>query len=288
MPPGAAGREQRMAPVAVERVRDDVHVAATDTLAVEEPLEIRLAYLQDGAQAHRSISITMRTPGHDAELACGFLFSEGIIHRRDEIAGVRACGFPTGSLGLRNTVRVTLAPHVSVDMARLERHFYTSSSCGVCGKTSLEALRVAGLQSIADPSFTISPGLIHQLPQRLRQTQDVFEQTGGLHAAAMFDAEGALLALREDVGRHNAVDKLIGSALLADACPLARRVLMLSGRASFELVQKAIVAGIPVIAAVGAPSSLAVELAEQYQLTLIGFVRDRRFNIYSGFERVES
>lgn len=282
----AATPELRMAVVPVERLRDDVLVAATDTLAVEEPLEIRLAYTHEGVVAHRGISITMRTPGHDADLACGFLFTEGIIHNRNEIAHARPCGVATGTLGLRNTVRVTLQPHVPVDIQRLERHFYTNSSCGVCGKTSLAALQVSGVQAIPSSSFTVSRQLIHNLPERLRQEQNVFDQTGGLHAAGLFDVDGSLLALREDVGRHNAVDKLIGNALMNGECPLDRRVLMLSGRASFELIQKALVAGIPIVAAVGAPSTLAVDLAKQNQMTLIGFVRDHRFNIYCGSDRI--
>jgi FdhD protein len=282
----AAKPELRMAVVPVERLRNDTLVAATDTLAVEEPLEIRLAYTHEGVATHRGISITMRTPGHDADLACGFLFTEGIVHHRDEIAHARPCGVTTGTQGLRNTVRVTLQPHVPVDMQRLERHFYTNSSCGVCGKTSLAALQVAGVQAIPSSSFTVSRQLIHSMPERLRQAQDVFDQTGGLHAAGLFDANGNLLSLREDVGRHNAVDKLIGNALMNGECPLDRRVLMLSGRASFELIQKALVAGIPIVAAVGAPSTLAVDLAKQNQMTLIGFVRDHRYNVYCGSDRV--
>jgi FdhD protein len=285
--PDAAQPELRMAVVPVDRLRDNSMVATTDTLAVEEPLEIRLAYTHAGVATHRGISITMRTPGHDADLACGFLFTEGIIHQRAEIAHARPCGLTSGTQGLRNTIRVTLEPHVSVDIQRLERHFYTNSSCGVCGKTSLAALKVAGVQAIATSSFAIARHLILGMPQRLREAQDVFDQTGGLHAAGLFDSAGNLITLREDVGRHNAVDKLIGNALMSDECPLDQRVLMLSGRASFELIQKALVAGIPIVAAVGAPSSLAVELASQNQMTLIGFVRDRGFNIYCGADRIK-
>jgi FdhD protein len=285
-PPEAAKPELRMATVPVDRVRGDSVLESSDTLAVEEPLEIRIAYTKDGVQVHRGISITMRTPGHDADLACGFLYTEGIVHSRAEIAGARPCGVVTGTEGLRNTFRVTLEPQVAVDMQKLERHFYTNSSCGVCGKTSLEALRVSGVQPIGCSSFSVTRELIHGLPQKLRQVQDVFDQTGGLHAAGLFDSDGKLRILREDVGRHNAVDKLIGHALMAGECPLTERILMLSGRASFELIQKALVAGIPIVAAVGAPSTLAVQLAEQNQMTLVGFVREDRFNIYTGGHRI--
>jgi FdhD protein len=231
--------------------------------------------------------MTMRTPGHDSELACGFLFTEGIIHHRDEISKIGPGGSAPGGPSPQNTIRVSLRSHVAVDIQRLERHFYTTSSCGVCGKTSLAAVQIAGAAPIANSSFAISRQWIHELPHRLREAQDVFEQTGGLHAAGLFDADGRALAVREDVGRHNAVDKLIGHALLAGLCPLDHSVLMLSGRASFELIQKALMAGIPIVAAVGAPSTLAVDLAKQNQMTLVGFVRDHRFNIYSNPQRIQ-
>ena len=255
-------------------------------LAVEEPLEIRLLYYDGDRPAQKSLSITMRTPGHDLELAAGFLFGEGIIPSRASIAGLRPWGPPTGPLQLRNIVHVELAPDVDVDLPRLERHFYTSSSCGICGKASLAAIKVAGIAPVAAGQPIIGADVLHGLPDVLRRAQDVFEQTGGLHAAALFEPDGSLIAVREDVGRHNAVNKLIGSQLLAERLPLSNSVLLVSGRASFELVQKAVVAGIPVMAAVGAPSSLAVETARHFGMTLVGFLRNNRFNIYCGAERI--
>ena len=255
--------------------------ACEDALAVEEPLEIQLGYERKGWRVHKSVSITMRTPGADAELAAGFLFSEGIIADAAQIESVRAES--------DNVVRVELRPGVPVDLQRLERHFYTTSSCGVCGKTSLAAVQTTSHKT--RPTTVEGPFLdaatIHRLPAIQRERQAVFDQTGGLHAAALFDGEGRFLCQREDVGRHNAVDKLVGSQLLGGApLPLSGRVLFVSGRASFELVQKAVAAGIPFMAAVGAPSSLAVELANAFGITLLGFVRGERFNIYSGAARV--
>jgi FdhD protein len=250
-----------------------------DLLAVEEPLEIQLGYRRHGWPVHKSVSITMRTPGADAELAAGFLFTEGIIANSGQIAGVNALE--------PNVIRVELRPGVALDLRRLERHFYTSSSCGVCGKASIAALNVGGrvLAPSIGPVFTAAT--IHGLAATLRRTQAVFEQTGGLHAAALFDPSGQLLDVREDVGRHNAVDKLIGAQWLAGEIPaLGGRLLFVSGRASFELVQKALTAGLPILAAVGAPSSLAVELAQTHGMTLLGFVRHDRFNIYAGEERI--
>lgn len=263
-----------------------------DVLAVEEPLEIRLG-LSDGT--HKAISITMRTPGDDAELATGFLYTEGIIKSAEQIKQIRHCGLKVGkgsgtldragSLN-SNTIRVDLAEGVEVDLQRLNRHFYTSSSCGVCGKSSIEALHT-GAAKIADGGKPkVDPATIHKLPARLRAAQPTFEKTGGLHASGLFTADGSLDILREDVGRHNALDKVIGAKLLAGELPLADRIILVSGRASFELVQKALMAGVPILAAVGAPSSLAVELAREFGMTLIGFVRDDRFNIYCGKGRI--
>src|SRR5437764_1119852 len=221
----------------------------------------------------------MRTHWNDHELAVGFLFTEGLILERDQVAGVRTCG---GG----NVVRVDLSAGVAVDLARLERHFYTASSCGVCGKASLEAVRVCSRQRPLDGWPVVEAAVIHRLPEALRAAQTVFDRTGGLHAAALFDPGGDLLCLREDVGRHNALDKLIGTQFLAGRTPLSEGVLLVSGRASFELVQKAAVAGIPILAAVGAPSSLAVSLAREHGLTVLGFVRQDRFNVYTGGERI--
>jgi FdhD protein len=251
----------------------------SDVLAVEEPLEVRLGCDVGGRRIHYAVSITMRTPGHDLELAVGFLFTEGVIVAREQVAGVRACG---GG----NVARVDLHAGVAVELSRLERHFYTSSSCGVCGKASLEAVRVCSRNRLPEGRPVVESAVIHRLPEALRAAQAVFDRTGGLHAAALFDANGNLLCLREDVGRHNALDKLIGAQFLAGRTPLWEDVLLVSGRASFELVQKAAVAGIPILAAVGAPSSLAVSLAREDGLTVLGFVRQDRFNIYSGAERI--
>ena len=262
-----------------------------DLLAVEEPLEIRLGFRNNGKLTHRAISITMRTPGDDHSLAAGFLFTEGIVKDRDQISTIQHCGTgrnPSGSEGVSplNTIRVDLDDASTIDLKRLERHFYTSSSCGVCGKSSIDALKT-GAKPLPTSDFAVTRDVIHSLPNALRGLQDVFDQTGGLHASALFDKNGNIDLVREDVGRHNALDKIIGEKFLAGETPLGDRILMVSGRASFELVQKALMAGIPILAAVGAPSSLAVELAREVGMTLIGFVRDHRFNIYSGGKRVK-
>ena len=260
--------------------------ACEDVVATEEPLEIRLSYTgADGRRAQKSISITMRTPGNDEELAAGFLLTEGIIARAEELQAIGPCGPPAAN-GLINVVRVDLAPGVEVDLARLERHFYTSSSCGVCGKASLEAVAVQGRYDLQDNPLQIGAETLGALPQRLRALQSVFERTGGLHASGLFDGAGQLHASREDVGRHNALDKLIGQALLAGQLPLSDCGVVVSGRASFELMQKAMMAGIPMIVAVGAPSSLAVEFAEEFGMTLVGFLKPNRFNAYSRPDRI--
>jgi len=263
-----------------------------DVLAVEEPLEIRLGFPD---APHKAVSITMRTPGDDGELAAGFLFTEGIIISPEQIKQIRHCGLKIGSnkgtldraSALNsNTIRVDLRDVLDLDLKRLERNFYTTSSCGVCGKASIEAL-ATGVKQITN-DLKVAGGLVHSLPQKLREAQSVFETTGGLHASALFTMTGELDIVREDVGRHNALDKVIGAKFLAGELPLSNRILLVSGRASFELVQKALMAGVPILAAVGAPSSLAVELATEYGMTLIGFVRDGRFNIYCGSERIST
>lgn len=258
-----------------------------DSLAVEEPLEIRLGFYETGKLVHRAISITMRTPGNDFELAAGFLFTEGIIKSPAEIADIKFCGAET-SESATYTVRVDLRKGIPVDLEKLKRHFYTSSSCGVCGKSSIAALNTGAkkLESKEHPIFAAA--LIHDLPEMAHAAQSVFASTGGLHAAALFDENGRLEILREDVGRHNAVDKLVGAKFLAGELPLADKILLVSGRASFELIQKALMAEIPVLAAVGAPSSLAVESAKEFGMTLLGFVRDNRFNIYAGTGRIRA
>ena len=254
--------------------------ASDDWLAAEEPLEVRLA---QGNRVQR-LAVTMRTPGHDRELAVGFLAGEGVVRRPEDAAEAFHTPLQGGAAD-PNVVVVRLAAGVAFDASRLERHVYTTSSCGVCGKASLEAVGV-----IRGPELPLGPRLapatVHALPGALRAAQAGFDQTGGLHAAALFTATGDLIRLREDVGRHNAVDKVVGSFLLEGRAVPAESVLLVSGRASFELAQKALVAGIPVLAAVGAPSSLAVDLAAEYGLTLLGFVRDGRFNIYAGADRV--
>ncbi|HEV8158171.1 MAG TPA: formate dehydrogenase accessory sulfurtransferase FdhD [Pyrinomonadaceae bacterium] len=280
-------KESNFTEIPVYRVKNNCKVMVeTDALAVEEPLEIRLGFIENGKATHKNISITMRTPGDDFELAAGFLFTEGIIKLAAQINRIGHCGVPRKDSNLRNTVRVDLRSDVIIDFKRLERHFYTSSSCGVCGKTSIEALQtgVCRLKETAKPIFTAET--INRLPETLRTAQNVFDRTGGLHAAALFDSAGKMDSLREDVGRHNAVDKLVGTQFLAGKTPVSDKLLLVSGRASFELVQKALMAGIPILAAVGAPSSLSVELAREYGMTLLGFVRDNRFNIYTGAERI--
>ncbi len=270
----------------VRRVEHGHATRADDLLAVEEPLLIELAHDRDGGRVTESVSVTMRTPGHDAELALGFLFTEGIVAAAEELLATPH--EPPTAPGLRdaNTVRVTLREGVPVDVRRLERHFYTASSCGVCGKTSLEALAAARPIALPPARPLVDAAVVHALPDALRATQAVFAQTGGLHAAALFDADGRLRCVREDVGRHNAVDKVVGRQLLDGRLPLHDQLLLVSGRASFELVHKALAAGIPILAAVGAPSSLAVETARAYGATLVGFVRQHRFNVYTGAERI--
>ncbi|MBK8466272.1 MAG: formate dehydrogenase accessory sulfurtransferase FdhD [Chloracidobacterium sp.] len=266
-----------------------------DVLAVEEPLEIRLGFHKNGKTEHRAISITMRTPGNDAELAAGFLFTEGIIKTADQIKQIRHCGLAIGkgkgaidrAKALNsNTIRVDLSEGVDIDLKRLERHFYTTSSCGVCGKSSIDALKTGAEKIDNKYQPKIEAKVIHALPKILRASQDVFEQTGGLHASALFNSKCELDIVREDVGRHNALDKVIGAKFMEGETPLSDKILLVSGRASFELVQKALMAGIPILAAVGAPSSLAVELAAEFGMTLVGFVRDERFNIYTGEARI--
>lgn len=272
--------------VPILRVDGAVGVTAIDTLAVEEPLEVRLVWGPSGERRDKALSITMRTPGSDLELAVGFLVGEGIVRRKEAVLSVRHEGRAARPDGTSNVVRVELAEDVCVDVARLERHFYTTSSCGVCGKTSIEALRTIAPPLLADGAPTITAAVLHALPHALRASQPTFDATGGLHAAALFNPRGELLSLREDVGRHNAVDKVVGGLAFRGELPSSATVLLVSGRASFELVQKARMAGVPLLAAVGAPSSLAVELAREGGMTLVGFLRDGRFNVYSGPDRI--
>ena len=240
-------------------------------LAVEEPLEIRIG--------GRPLAVTMRTPGDDIDLAAGFLFGEGIVRERDDIAEIRKCD--------DNVADVRLAQGVDVAADLLRRNFLTTSACGICGKESIDAVRTRSRFDLTSDQVHVDPAALARLPDRLRGAQRVFERTGGLHAAAVFGADGEMLALREDVGRHNAVDKVIGWALRAARLPLRGHVLLVSGRASFELAQKALMAGIPVLAAVSAPSSLAVTLAEEAGMTLVGFLRGGSMNAYTGVQRLK-
>jgi FdhD protein len=263
----------------VIRLRHQGVTARPDTLAVEEPLEIRV----DG----RPLSVTMRTPGHDFDLTAGFLVSEGVIRGSADILGIRYCaGAVDDGTNTYNVVDVSLAPGVPAPDPSVERNFYTTSSCGVCGKASLDAVRTSASWSVRDDPVHLETTMLEQLPDRLRAAQPVFDRTGGLHAAGLFTADGQLLCAREDVGRHNAVDKVLGWAAREDRLPLTGTILMVSGRASFELVQKAIMGAIPALAAVSAPSSLAAELATDAGLTLVGFLRGSSMNVYSGAERL--
>ena len=253
----------------------------TDYLAVEEPLEMRLV------APPQTIAITMRTPGADFDLVAGFLYSEGIIRHREDLQSMSYCVDSNVDIEQRyNIVNIQLKAALAPDLKSLERHFFTTSACGVCGKASIEALKIRGCR-VSFSEETIPAEVIYQLPDRLRSAQGVFTATGGLHAAGLFNWQGELLKVREDVGRHNALDKLIGSTFLADELPLGDRIVMVSGRSSFEILQKCIAAGVPIICAVSAPSSLAVSLAQEFGVTLIGFLRGQKFNIYSGKERIK-
>ncbi|MFD5662144.1 formate dehydrogenase accessory sulfurtransferase FdhD [Streptomyces hirsutus] len=263
----------------VLRLRDGVAEHRPDVLAAEEPMEIRVG--------GRPLTVTMRTPGDDFDLAAGFLVSEGVVHAAGDVDTIRYCAGATADGGNSyNVVDIGLAPGVAAPDASLERNFYTTSSCGLCGKASLDAVRTTAAWTVAEDALRVEPETLALLPDRLRAAQRVFDATGGLHAAGLFTAGGDLLCLREDVGRHNAVDKTVGHALRSGLLPLRETVLMVSGRASFELVQKAVMAGIPMLAAVSAPSSLAVDLAAESGLTLIGFLRGRSMNVYTGAERL--
>ena len=250
-----------------------------DLLAIEEPLEIRISYFKNKNREENNLSITMRTPGEDSELALGFLFTEGIIDSMDQVLSIHSFS--------ENTITIAFTENVIFDIKKLEKHFYTSSSCGICGKTSIEAIRTIKSSTTNNKTLIVNSTVIQNLPSALRKKQNIFEQTGGLHASAIFNPEGELILLCEDVGRHNALDKLIGSALKTNILPLEKYILLLSGRASFELIQKATMAGITIVASIGAPSSLAVELANEREMTLIGFLRNKQFNIYCGKERIK-
>jgi FdhD protein len=257
----------------ITRLGRERAVSEEDKLAVEEPLEIRLGRV--------SVAVTMRTPGHDRELAVGLLFSEGVIRGAKDIESISG-----SERNLPNVVSLRLRRKLRFDRRRLQRSFHATSSCGVCGKTTLAAIRVKTKPIAAE--IKIPVGLLYSLPQRLRDEQATFDETGGLHAAAIFDGGGNLLWIHEDVGRHNAVDKVIGAALLEEKLPLDQHILMVSGRVSFEIMQKALMGRVPVVAAVSAPSSLAVALARQFRMTLVGFLRGASCNVYAGAERIEA
>lgn len=276
----------RVHPVQVTGIRNSATVSShADLLATEEPLAIRLGYGPVDNRQQQQLSVTMRTPGHDVELVTGFLFSEGIIRTYQDIISIRHCQQVELPAERENTMRVELSPSVDIAWENQQRYSYLSSSCGVCGKTSIEAVN-ATCPALPSTDVEVHPDVIHAAPDQLRQAQLIFNRTGGLHAAGLFSVTGKLRSWHEDVGRHNALDKLIGAALADGTLPLSQSFVLLSGRISFELVQKALMAGVPLLAAVGAPSSLAVTLAETYGMSLLGFVREQRFNIYTGQERV--
>lgn len=253
-------------------------LATDDFLAVEEPLEIKIVYGPKENRISKTISITMRTPGEDCELALGFLFTEGIINKAAHILDTEST---IPSFLNQNTIEIQLSDDANPDIHRLDRHFYTTSSCGVCGKSSIDALKTIRMPELKADFPVIDRNVILSLPSLLTQLQSVFEKTGGIHASAIFDQSGKPLLLKEDVGRHNALDKIAGAALQQGLLPLSEQILLVSGRASFELVQKAAMIGVPLMAAVGAPSSLAAELAEEAGITLVGFLNGKRLNIYT-------
>jgi FdhD protein len=264
--------------VNIQKVQTGKVTEVSDLLAAEVPLEVRIIYGRDEKRISKNIAVTMRTPGNDFELAAGFLLTEGIIKSYDDILYIKDC---TDS---ENVIKVYIKEHAAVDLRNADRNFYTTSSCGICGKTSIDAVKCMVERVPFDSAYSYD--LIASLPEKLRTGQNVFEYTGGLHAAALFNNTGDLVLLREDVGRHNAVDKLIGAAAALHLLPLHKYLLLLSGRAGFELVQKAAVAGAGIVAAVGAPTSLAVEMASESGITLIGFLRNERFNIYTYPQRI--
>jgi FdhD protein len=268
--------------VQIDALRDAGNVHRADAIAVEEPLEIRLlkAGSEENGETGRPISITMRTPGNDSELALGFLHGEGLLRAPSDVIDVRPCG-PTG-----NVVRVTVRADLPLDLDRLNRNFYTTSSCGVCGKASIAAVTASSGITRVTSDLVIRESVLRILPDVLRATQAGFAETGGMHAAGLFTAEGMLVASREDVGRHNAMDKLVGASLRDGELPWSERIVLLSGRASFELIQKAMMAGAPVVAAIGAPSTLALELAESAGITLVAFLRSGGCNVYCHPARV--
>lgn len=273
--------KQHLEPVEIIRYNNGKTLSVSDLVSVEEPLGIRLKFHDGSNVISKDISITMRTPGNDSELALGFLFTEGIIRNADDVSQITQTETPENTW-----VDIALHEGRTVDLNKLERHFYTTSSCGVCGKSSIEAVQKACTVIVPQKKWSISQYILRSLPENLRKSQSNFEYSGGNHACGLFDLNGELRALREDVGRHNALDKLIGWAIQNSELPLFKSILILSGRASFELIQKAGMAGIRLVCAIGAPSSLAVELAEEFDITLVGFLKENRFNVYTGVDRI--
>lgn len=266
--------------VAIQRVEGGAIQGISDKLAIEEPLEVSMEYKNPDSREVKTISVTMRTPGQDKNLALGFLFTEGIICSMDAVEDIK--------IVREGSVKVVLKAGFKPNLNNVERNFYTTSSCGVCGKGSIEAIKTVSLfKDISRADFEINLETLYSLPNTLRNAQNNFENTGGIHASGLFNADGDLLVLREDVGRHNALDKLIGEAFESGFLPLDTHILLLSGRASFELIQKAVMAGIQAVVAIGAPSSLAVELAQENSITLIGFLKQNRFNIYTQSEKIK-
>ena len=273
-------KDKRIENIQIHKINAGEINETADKVAVEEPLQIQLEYSTATGQMLKDIAVTMRTPGNDEELAAGFLFTEGIIKNADDISEIK---HPHAD---ENLVQVILKENMLPALGNIARNFYTTSSCGICGKASIDAVRTASQYGEVKNNSCIPAPVFYALQNELKKQQKVFEDTGGIHASALFDAKGKFIMLREDVGRHNALDKIIGAAMLNNQLPLNNCILLLSGRASFELVQKAVMAGIKIIASVGAPSSLAVEMATENDVTLIGFLRDDRFNIYCGKERI--
>lgn len=274
-------------PVEIIKIEKNEQSGYSDLVVTEEPLEIRLGYGSESQRAQFTLSVTMRTPGNDEELCLGFLYSEDIISSIADVISVKYCDDLGSNEGRENVMRVELNPALEIDIPSLQRNFYTSSSCGVCGKASIESVQVH-CEIITTNGLVATKDVLFTLPEKLRKAQQVFKHTGGLHASGLFNLQGELLVHKEDVGRHNALDKLLGNLLLKDITIARSSILMLSGRISFELVQKAVKARIPIIAAVGSPSSLAVDLANEFGVTLIGFLKENKFNIYTNEERILS
>ncbi len=273
-------KDNRVENIQIHKISSGKITETADKVAVEEPLQIQLKYSTATGQMLKDIAVTMRTPGNDTELAAGFLFTEGIIKSVDDINEIKHA--PADE----NGVQVILKENIIPAMDNMARNFYTTSSCGICGKASIDAIQTVSQYDEVKNDSLISAAIFYSLQNELKKQQKIFENTGGIHASALFDVDGKFMMLREDVGRHNALDKIIGAAMLNNQLPLNNCILLLSGRASFELVQKAVMAGIKIIASVGAPSSLAVEMAIENDVTLVGFLKEDRFNIYATKERI--